>query len=85
MAGAMLVLLAACRVPSLRALIGPEVLSAGNYLKQLLEGWQVVLGGPRSPSVDQSIRVINEADSFIREVYRADVPPYAGARRMTIQ
>ncbi|KAK3329963.1 hypothetical protein B0H66DRAFT_572223 [Apodospora peruviana] len=54
MAGAMLVLLAACRIPSLRKLIGAEVLAAGEHLRQLLEGWQRVLGDPSSPSVDQS-------------------------------
>lgn len=69
MACAMLVLLAACRVPSLRSLIGPEVLLAGDHLKQLLRGWQRLTSGPRSPSVDQSIRIIHEADKFIREAY----------------
>jgi len=57
MAGAMLVLLAACQVPALRGLIGPDVLRAGDHLKQLLEGWQRIGGGPSSPSVDQSVRV----------------------------
>ena len=71
MAGAMLVLLAACRVPSLRGLIGPEVLKAGDHLKQLLQRWQKVSGGPASPSVDQSVRIIGEADMFIRHVYGA--------------
>jgi hypothetical protein len=66
----MLVLLAACRVPALKALIGLEVLTAGDHLKQLLESWQQIMGEPSSPSVDQSIRVIAEADRFIREVYR---------------
>lgn len=65
----MLVLLAACRIPALRNLIGPEVLNAGAHLVELLEGWQLVSGGPGSPSVDQSVRIIREADKFIREVY----------------
>jgi hypothetical protein len=69
MAAAMLILLAACRMPTLRSLIGPEVLAAGNHLIQLLEGWQMVSGNPNSPSVDQSVRIIREADKFIREVY----------------
>ncbi|VBB71886.1 Putative protein of unknown function [Podospora comata] len=72
MAGAMLVLLAACQVPSLRNLIGPEVLAAGHHLTQLLEGWQEVAGGPSSPSVDQSVHIIKEADGFIRNVYDQD-------------
>ncbi|EGY23569.1 C6 zinc finger domain-containing protein [Verticillium dahliae VdLs.17] len=69
MAGAMLVLLAACRVPALRELIGSEILSAGEHLRQLLEGWQEVMGDPASPSVEQSVRIIAEADRFIRQVY----------------
>ncbi|KAK3393315.1 hypothetical protein B0H63DRAFT_491346 [Podospora didyma] len=69
MAGAMLVLLAACRIPSLRNLIGPEVLAAGDHLRTLLEGWQQVSGDPSSPSVDQSVRIIADADRFIRQVY----------------
>jgi hypothetical protein len=71
MAGAMLVILAACRIPTLRNLIAPEVLGAGYHLRQLLEGWQRVLGDPTSPSVDQSIRIIGEADRFIQQVYGA--------------
>lgn len=71
MAGAMLVLLAAVRIPSLRDLTGPEVLAAGDHLRRLLEDWQMVLGEPSSPSVDQSVRMIGKADRFIREVYGA--------------
>ncbi|KND92834.1 hypothetical protein TOPH_02821 [Tolypocladium ophioglossoides CBS 100239] len=69
MACAMLVLLAACRVPSLRSLIGPDVLMAGDHLRQLLQSWQRLTYGPRSPSVDQGIRIIHEADKFIKEGY----------------
>ncbi|KAH8901022.1 C6 zinc finger domain-containing protein [Thozetella sp. PMI_491] len=69
MVGAMLVLLAACRVPSLRSLIGPEVLSAGGHLRQLFLEWQAASGDPSSPSVDQSVHLIGEADRFVRQVY----------------
>lgn len=69
MAGAMLVLLAACKVPPLRSLLGPQVLSAGDHLKQLLHGWQQLSGGPSSPSVNQSIRMIDAADHFIKDLY----------------
>ncbi|KAG5949932.1 hypothetical protein E4U53_005631 [Claviceps sorghi] len=69
MACAMLVLLAACRVPSLRSLLDPDVKLAGGHLKQLLQGWQRTMGSARSPSVEQSIRIIHEADTFIREAY----------------
>ncbi|KAG8420059.1 hypothetical protein J3459_011420 [Metarhizium acridum] len=69
MACAMPILLAACRVPSLRRLIDPDVLIAGDHSKQLLLEWQRIVGGQRSPSVDQSIRIIHEADKFIRQTY----------------
>lgn len=69
MAGAMLIILAACRIPALRDLIERDVLTAGVHLRDLLEGWQAVAGDPTSPSVDQSVRIIGEADRFIRQVY----------------
>lgn len=69
MAAAMLILLAACRMPQLRSLIGPEVLLAGDHLMHLFEGWQRVSGDPISPSVNQSVRVIRESARFIGEVY----------------
>jgi hypothetical protein len=69
MAGAMLVLLAACRVPSLRSLISPDVLIAGDHLKQLLQTWQRLSDSSSSPSVMQSLRIIHESDNFIKEVY----------------
>ena len=72
MSGAMLILLAACRVPSLRALISSEILGAGDHLKQLFQSWQRLAVSSISPSVDQSIRIIGEADTFIKEVYSAD-------------
>lgn len=78
MAGAMLVLLAACKIPALRNLIGPEVLAAGDHLRQLLEGWQRVAGDPTAPSVNQSVRIIADADRFIRQVYG---PVGSGASR----
>lgn len=71
MAGAMLVLLAASRVPSLRGVIGPDLLTAGEHLRRLLTSWQQVSGGPSSPSVEQSVRVICEADEFISQVFAA--------------
>lgn len=67
MAGAMLQLLAACKIPSLRNIIGSEIFSAGDHLIQLLQGWQELVGGPPSPSVDQSIRIIGAADRFIKD------------------
>lgn len=71
MAGAMLVLLAASRVPSLRGVIGPELFNAGNHLKSLLTRWQRIVGEPSSPSIDQSVRIICAADEFIKQVFAA--------------
>lgn len=71
MAGAMLLLLAASRIPSLQGVLGPGLLTAGDHLRQLLTSWQRVAGGPRSPSVDQSVRVICEANGFIKQVFAA--------------
>jgi hypothetical protein len=76
MAGAMLVLLAACRVPSLRRLVETSVTSAGYHLDALLQKWQAVLGEPSCPSVDQSRRIINEADRFIQETYIQAEDPF---------
>ena len=70
----MLVLLAACRVPSLRSLIGPEVLAAGGHLRQVFEQWQATSGNPSSPSVDQSVRMIGDVELFIRQVYLPGEP-----------
>ncbi|KAF3764318.1 putative C6 transcription factor [Cryphonectria parasitica EP155] len=71
MAGAMLVLLAASRIPSVRSVISPSLPTAGAHLSELLRSWQRVLGEPSSPSVDQAVRVIGEADGFIKQVFAA--------------
>lgn len=71
MTGAMLVLLAACQLPALRHLVGEEVLTAGPHLTHLIQTWTVALGEPSSPSVDQSVRLICETDSFIQQMYHS--------------
>lgn len=68
MAGAMLVLLAACGVTKLRELMSPDTVSAGDHLKSLLLRWQEVSSGPASPSVIQSVRIIEAANTFIKEM-----------------
>jgi hypothetical protein len=73
MTGAMLVLLAACRLGALRQLLGKEVLMAGPHLKQLIKGWIDVSGDPASPSVDQSLRIISEVTSLMENEYYNDV------------
>jgi len=69
MTGAMLILLAAYRLPVLRQLIGDEVLGAGADLQQRIQSWTEVMGPPSSPSVDQSLRMICEIDSLIQQEY----------------
>lgn len=71
MAAAMLALFAASRVPALRGLIGPGLLTAGDHLRKLLTSWQEVSGQPHSPSIDQSVRIICKADEFIKQGYAA--------------
>jgi hypothetical protein len=71
MTGGMLILLAACRVPSLRERMGPEVTTLGSFLKQLIEPWMRVPGEFISPSVEQSLRMICEADDCIKQQYRS--------------
>jgi len=73
MTGAMLVLLAACRLPALNPLVGKKTLAAGPHLKSLIEGWLSVSGEPVSPSVDQSLKIINEVDGFLKEESYSDV------------
>ncbi|KAL8399471.1 hypothetical protein RB594_000011 [Gaeumannomyces avenae] len=74
MAGAMCLLLAACRTPALKGLLldvahdQPDVLACGEHLGRLFRDWQAVSGDPASPSVEQSVRIVAEADRFIREL-----------------
>jgi hypothetical protein len=71
MTGGMLILLAACRVPSLRERMGSEVTTLGSFLKQLIEPWMRVPGQFISPSVEQSLRMICEVDDFIKQEYHS--------------
>ncbi|TVY53757.1 hypothetical protein LCER1_G004789 [Lachnellula cervina] len=72
MTAAMLVLLAASRIPVLRQLVGDEVLTAATHLKQLIETWNDIPGQPNSPSIDQSLRLIEEIDGFIQQEYQGE-------------
>ena len=71
MTAAMLILLAACRVPILRQLIGEDILKAGTHLKEHIQSWKVVLGQPNSPSLDYSLKIICEVDSLLKEEYQS--------------
>ncbi|KAI6638897.1 hypothetical protein MCOR08_002355 [Pyricularia oryzae] len=74
MAGAMCLLLAACRTPALRDMLAArDVLACGRHLGRLFESWTAAMGGQRSPSIEQSVRIIAEADRFIRELYGSDM------------
>lgn len=69
----MLILLAACQVPILKNLIDPKVLKMGDHLKGLFQEWRQLDVGSDSPSVDQSLWIIHEADRFIKEGYKPSV------------
>ncbi|OQV10827.1 Fungal Zn2-Cys6 binuclear cluster domain-containing protein isoform 8 [Cladophialophora immunda] len=66
MAGAMLVLLAGCRIPGVQQYIYPEVTMLGSHLQSLLSKWITIPGEPPSPSVKQAIRWIEVTDRLIK-------------------
>lgn len=66
MASAMLILLAASRVPSLQDRLGPDVTTLGAHLKHLIGPWMHAPGSSVSPSVGQSLRLIDEIDGFLK-------------------
>jgi len=69
MAGGMLILLAASKIPSLRSRIGGDVTSLGDHLQQLFETWMHVPGESVSPSVEQSLRMICDVGGFLKSEY----------------
>lgn len=77
MSGAMLILLAACQVPTLKSIINPQVLKMGDHLKQLFQEWRQFSFGTDSPSVDQSLCIIHEADRFTKEEYKLEADALA--------
>ena len=66
MAAAMLIILAAHRIPQLRPLIRHDVASLGQHLRLKLERWMSVPGQDVSPSVQHSLRIVLIADDLIR-------------------
>lgn len=67
----MLILLAACRVPSLQNRLSPEVTKLGPQLTEQIEQWMRVPGDDAiSPSVEQSVRMIGEVSRFIEAELR---------------
>ncbi|RDW80896.1 C6 zinc finger-containing protein [Coleophoma crateriformis] len=69
---AMLILLAAIRVPALRDLIRSEATTVGDHLQQLMHRWAQVPGHFQSPSVAQSLQMIWDVHGFIQHEYEQD-------------
>ncbi|KAF4988109.1 hypothetical protein FGRMN_9975 [Fusarium graminum] len=69
MSGAMLILLAASHVPALKEFIGARATLVGGHLEGLFRNWREVSFGGDSPSVDRSMWLIQQADSYIRDCY----------------
>ncbi|KAK6592473.1 C6 zinc finger domain-containing protein [Botrytis cinerea] len=69
MTGAMLVLLAASRLPYLRNLLGQDVTNIGSHLQTLIKRWVQIPGENRSPSIEQSLRMIGEIDVFLHQEF----------------
>jgi hypothetical protein len=69
MSGAMLILLAASHVPALKEFIGSRATLVGSHLERLFRNWRDVSFGGDSPSVDRSMWLIQQADSYIRGCY----------------
>ncbi|RSM01564.1 hypothetical protein CEP52_008489 [Fusarium oligoseptatum] len=67
MSGAMLILLAACQVPTLKELISHRVTRVGDHLQQLFHHWRSISFGADSPSVERSLGLIEKADEYIKE------------------
>lgn len=66
MASTMLLLLAASRIPHLKCRLEPQVLDVGQHLTRLIERWMQVHGDQISPSVKQSLWMIEELDVLIK-------------------
>lgn len=69
MAGGMLILLAATRIPPLRSRMGSEVTTLGPLLEDFISQWMQIPGETISPSVEQSLRMICDVGGFIKSEY----------------
>lgn len=67
MASAMLVLLAAFQRPQLRDRLSTRIKGLGSHLVQLIEPWMRLPGDACSPSVEQSLELIREVESYIEQ------------------
>ena len=68
---AMLILLAASRLPTVRRLMRAEAMTVGDHLQRLFQRWLDVPGISHSPSVAQSLRMIWDIHGFIQQEYAA--------------
>ena len=64
----MLILLAAASNSTLRPLISDGVLTAGKRLVSLYQKWENATGGPNSPTVEQSVRLMGQVDMYINQL-----------------
>ncbi|KAG8359591.1 hypothetical protein FVEN_g2831 [Fusarium venenatum] len=69
MSGAMLIILAASNIPALKEFIGTRATLVGSHLERLFRTWRDMSFGGDSPSVDRSMWLINQADSYIKDCY----------------
>lgn len=72
MASTMLLLLAASGLPALKKRLDTRVLTAGRHLRHLIKAWMYVPANQDhqvSPSVSQSLRMINEIDTLLQWRY----------------
>ncbi|KAL2830620.1 hypothetical protein BDW59DRAFT_141204 [Aspergillus cavernicola] len=65
----MLILLAAANNAHLLPLISDGVLTAGKRLVALYQKWDSAVGGPNSPSVEQSVRLMGHVDVYINHLF----------------
>ncbi|KAL3419998.1 C6 zinc finger domain-containing protein [Phlyctema vagabunda] len=66
---AMLMLLAAIRIPALRSMMKLEAATVGDHLQHLLHRWSQIPGNTPSPSVAQSVQMIWEIRGFMQQEY----------------
>jgi hypothetical protein len=69
MSGAMLIILAASHIPALKEFIGTRATLVGSHLERLFRNWRDMSFGGDSPSVDRSMWLIQQADSYIKDCY----------------
>ncbi|WPH01330.1 Hypothetical protein R9X50_00416900 [Acrodontium crateriforme] len=67
MASTMLELLAASRVQMLRSKLQHQAIGAAKHLQTILKPWRLVHGQETSPSVEQSLMIIDQVDILLKQ------------------